>query len=220
LIIRDTGSLVQAIIVCNNPSTFVYGAYWQVNLGAGAASGSFDINGVSSVVVWQGTVSSTMGMTLYMGDTGTSGLGGPASVSTTIQRATVPAPPTPLGLDQITPTSMRYRFSGNSDGGSPILQWQIQYGPTGSGTALYVDSGGTTVLTGLTPATSYNVYARGRNAVGWGGFSSASIASTLAAGRVKVAGVWKYAQPYLKIGGVWKAALPYVKSGGVWKTTG
>ena len=35
----------------------------------------------------------------------------------------VPAAPTPIGVDQATADSLRYRFSGNDDGGTPIREW-------------------------------------------------------------------------------------------------
>lgn len=135
---------------------------------------------------------------------------------------TPPTTPEPIGLDQITPTSMRYRFSGANvnDGGSPILEWQIGYGTDINYPQFFLSSGGTSILPNLKPGTRYYVWARGRNAAGWGGFSARITAETLAGVRIKVDGVWRDAVPYVKVEGVWRLAIPYVKVNGVWKIPG
>lgn len=133
-----------------------------------------------------------------------------------IQTATVPSAPTSLGVDLNEMTSLRYRFSGNSNGGAPILEWQIQW-QEGSGALKYVSSSGTTIFTGLNPAASYNFWARGRNSVGWGPWSAKSTGKTIAGARIKSNGVWRDAIPYVKVNGIWKLAQPYVKQNGVWK---
>lgn len=130
--------------------------------------------------------------------------------------ARVPDPPTPIGVDQITQTSMRYRFSGNYDGGAPIREWQALYQQEG-GAQIPVGSDGTTVFTGLRPATNYNFWSRGRNDVGWGPWSNMVSARTLAGARVKHQGQWRDAVPYVRVNGVWRIAEPFVKKNGSWK---
>lgn len=220
LIIRDNGSLVQAIIKNTNGSTFVNGATWRVDLGGGAATGTFNINGSQEVVVWQSTVSSTVGMTLTMGATGTSGLGGPASVSATIQRATVPVAPTMLGIDQVTHQAFRVRFSGNGNGGSAITQYQIGYGLNPSTPTNFVASGGTTTINiTAPPGSTVYAWARAANAVGWSGWSGKATAVLLPGAKVRVSSVVKDAVPYVKVGGVYRPAIPYIKKNGVWTPT-
>lgn len=96
-----------------------------------------------------------------------------------------PAAPTinSASPDQITANSMRVRFSGNDNGGSTVLEWQIQYDTSSSFNASpkTVSSNGTTTLTGLQPGTTYYYRARGRNAVGWGAYSSVDSGKTLTA---------------------------------------
>lgn len=130
--------------------------------------------------------------------------------------AQIPQAPTPLGIDQITSTSMRYRFSGNGNGGSPIREWQTLW-QEGSGANRGIWSNGTTVLTGLKPGTLYTFSSRGRNDVGWGYWSGSMSARTLAGSRVLHNGVWQEAVPYVKHNGVWRRAVPFVRHEGQWK---
>lgn len=221
---NDPGNpdLVQFFVQAGNSATWANGKTWSWGASNGAGgSGIFNYSGSSGLLhlgnIYVGT---TMRVTLAIGATGTTGLGGPTSFDLDIWRPTVPTAPTPLGLDEITPTSMRYRFSGNSDGGLPMLEWQITYGTDPNAGQLYPSSNGTSTLTGLLPATEYYFWSRGRNARGWGPWSYRISAKTLAAARIRVNGSWRYATPYVKVEGVWRMALPLVKVGGAWKNTG
>lgn len=97
---------------------------------------------------------------------------------------TTPGAPTPIGLDQATITSLRYRFSGTTDGGTPVREWQAQIASNGDFTqnVQTVGSNGTTVFTGLSGGTTYYARSRGRNDVGWGAWSSTISATTLPSG--------------------------------------
>ncbi|QFG08705.1 minor tail protein [Arthrobacter phage Ingrid] len=134
-----------------------------------------------------------------------------------IQTATIPAAPTSKGLDQIDMDSMRYRFSGNSNGGSAILEWQIGWGTASNTPQAYLKSTGTSTFNGLKPYTTYYFWSRGRNSVGWGPWSARSSARTLSGARVRQNGVWKNAIPYVKVNGAWKLAQPYSKINGIWR---
>ena len=63
---------------------------------------------------------------------------------------TTPGAPNPIGLDQATITSLRYRFSGTTDGGTPVREWQAQIASNGAFTqnVQTVGSNGTTVFSG------------------------------------------------------------------------
>ena len=97
---------------------------------------------------------------------------------------TTPGAPIPIGLDQATITSLRYRFSGTTDGGTPVREWQAQIASNGDFTqnVQTVGSNGATVFTGLSGGTTYYARSRGRNDVGWGAWSSTISATTLPSG--------------------------------------
>lgn len=130
--------------------------------------------------------------------------------------ARVPDAPTPLYIDWIETSSLRYRFSGNYDGGAPMREWQVQW-QEGNGAKRLVWSNGTTFLTGLKPATTYRFWARGRNDVGWGPWSGSMSARTDAGARVLYQGVWREAVPYVKHKGFWKPAESHIRRSGAWK---
>ena len=95
---------------------------------------------------------------------------------------TPPPAPSSLGVDQATTTSLRYRFSGNGDGGSPIVRWEFQYSTSAtfaSGNSAVLTSSGTSTVTGLNPGTKYYFRARGVNAIGAGSWSAISNGTTL-----------------------------------------
>lgn len=109
---------------------------------------------------------------------------GNASASGTVVApvaGTVPPAPTPLGIDQITATSFRYRMASNGTGGVAFSRWEVQYSlspgfTTGNGPV--TTSTGTTVFTGRTPGTVYYVRSRGVNTLGAGPWSSVISAAT------------------------------------------
>lgn len=132
----------------------------------------------------------------------------------------VPPAPTPIGIDQVTGTSLRYRFSSAGTGGSPILEWQAQRASDEDFTTdvQTVASSGTTTFTGLTPGLAWSARARGRNAVGWGPWSTITTVATGDGGWVKDAGAWADSTPWVKVAGVWRQARGWVKEAGVWKS--
>lgn len=136
-----------------------------------------------------------------------------------IQTATVPQAPTPVGFSDITQNTIRYHFSGNSDGGSPIREWQALWqDATVNGPQNAYGSNGSTLLgPGLTPGHTYNFWSRGRNDIGWGPWSSMISARTIAGARIKHEGQWREAVPYVKHNGAWKLAQPYSKINGIWR---
>lgn len=130
--------------------------------------------------------------------------------------AQVPAAPTPLWIDWITSSSMRFVFSGNWDGGATIREWQVLWQES-NGPQIGMWSNGQAFLTGLKPATWYNFWARGRNDVGWGPWSQPMSARTYSGARVKHEGVWREAVPYVKHQGLWKLAETHIRHNGEWK---
>lgn len=161
----------------------------------------------------------TQSVCFHIDATGTQGLGGPTDFWQAINRATIPAAPTMLGLDQLGHTTARVRFSGNSDGGSPILEWQVGYGYDPNTVQYTISSSGTSTLSNFIVGSDIYAWARGRNAVGWGPWSARANARLLSSGRVKVAGTWREMILYVKVAGVWRSAILYEKKNGVWTPT-
>lgn len=184
--IHDDGWTVTMRIRSSDGSTYSGAIPIRVYVGGGW-SGWFNVgypSGSPWVNVWSGGIGSSQSVAFQVGNTGTWGFGGGGDLWASVGRATIPAAPTPVGLDQITATSMRYRFSGNSNGGSGILEWQVHYGTNPSSGEHSIGSSGTSVVTGLKPGTDYYFWSRGRNAVGWGPWSARTSARTLSAAYV------------------------------------
>lgn len=129
-----------------------------------------------------------------------------------------PAPTAPV-ITNVQQTSAHARISGNGDGGSAVLEWQIGYGKS-STTPELTKSGWDIDITDLDPGEVYYFWGRGRNTYGWGAWSARSSATLFAGAWVNYNGVWKRAVPYVKYNGVWKVATPYAKISGLWKQTG
>lgn len=176
-------------------------------------------------------VTTNQSIAFHINASGTSGFGGPTDFWLAISRAVPPQAPTPIGIDEVQHQTFRYRFSGNSDGGSPITEWEIGYGYDPNSVQYRAPSSGTiTVGTFVVGATVY-IWSRGRNAVDWGPWSSRLSVSLRKGCRVKHQGAWAHAIPYVKDGyvsgsnwGTWKSAEPYLKkdkvpgvSDGIWK---
>ncbi len=131
----------------------------------------------------------------------------------------VPPAPSPVYFDETKQTSIKAMFNSQGDGGTPVLEWQLNWALTADGGPDVTPSQGTSIILNLLAGRTYFFKARGRNAVGWGAWSPLRTATLIAGALVNVASVWKRAVPYVKEGGVWKMARPYVKVAGVWKET-
>jgi hypothetical protein len=90
-----------------------------------------------------------------------------------------PDAPTPIGVDQPTTTSLRYRFSGNYDGGAPIRRWEVQAAYDPSFPVGVAASDGTYYATGLNPGAEVFFRARGVNDNGAGPWSGVVSGRTL-----------------------------------------
>lgn len=172
--ITDDGSVVRFYVLCSDPATRVGEYKWngvvngvgvggQVSLGAGFGSRELGAWGVGY----------SQNVSIGQQATNTQGLGGAYnSPPVYIGRATVPQPPTGVSVDQATATSLRYIFSGNGNGGAAIQEWQIGYGTNSGSPQYFVGSSGTSTVGGLAEHTTWYFWSRGRNAVGWSGWSN------------------------------------------------
>lgn len=83
--------------------------------------------------------------------------------------ATEPLTPGPFRISTYTDVRVNGQAIRSSDGGSPILQWQLAWG-THPNTADFVGDlnlDGSGFVTGLTPGVKYYFWNRVRNAIGW-----------------------------------------------------
>lgn len=124
-------------------------------------------------------------------------------------------------LKCFTPTTMRYRFSGNSDGGSAILEWQAQIATDAAFTqnVQTVGSGGITTFGGLTPSKRYYARSRGRNAWGWGAWSSTIDAETLSGARAWDGATWRQCKVRRWNGTTWQYVRVRACDGATWRNT-
>lgn len=137
------------------------------------------------------------------------------------------APGTP-SFSNVLPQSVTVSWTGSADnGGSSIDGYLLRYWPNATGTGAYTDSyenNTSRTISGLTPGQEYYflVYAKNSSADngGYSNQSSSGIVRMLSGARIKIAGIWKLAIPYVKVGGVWKLAMPFIKVSGIWKKTG
>lgn len=144
---------------------------------------------------------------------------GPRSSITTHK---IPPAPTPVIISNITQTSFWGSFLSNGNGGTSNLEYRIYYNTQNNETGIQFVNyiGGTPrIVEGLLPATTYYVWSRARNAVGWSPYSEVRIIRTIAGAFVTVGAIQKEAIPYVRDGGVWKLARPWGRVTGVWKET-
>lgn len=173
--VTDDGSTVAFYVLCGDPQTRVGEYRWYGTVNGVAVGGQVNLPaGFGSRLLGAWNVGYTQYVNIGQQATGTQGLGGAASFNTYIFRPTVPSPPSSVTVDQITATSARYIFSGNGDGGSGIIEWQAQAATNAAFTAnvQIIGSNGSTPFTGLLPGNTYHFRSRGRNAVGWSGWSN------------------------------------------------
>lgn len=134
----------------------------------------------------------------------------------------VPGTPGTPVVSGLTPTAADLAWTAASRGHADIEKygWRIRNaantatiaeGETASGAIL------TATVDDLDAATDYLAEVRAYNDDGWGSWSSERSFSTLAGGRVRNAGEWGDAVPWIKRSGVWYQARPWVKVAGVWQ---
>lgn len=125
------------------------------------------------------------------------------------------------GFDNVQQTSLDVTWTPPSDGGTPILSYDIAYNTVNSisGATIVSDLASPRTVTGLSPGIKYWFFVRAVNLVGEGLWSDSRGVTMIAGARIKDGGVYKLAVPYVKDAGEWKLARPWVKNLGVWKET-
>ena len=160
---------------------------WGATVEGGSDTGSHNLDfrgGVTKIVLGSGVTGwkthdkdgyLTVNMSAFMNNVPTFGSASMSGSFAADRIAQVPDATTPIAVDNITETSMRYRFSGNGNGGSSIIRWEYQYSTSSSfasGNSAVIVSNGTSTATGLTGGTRYYFRSRGVNAVGNGPWST------------------------------------------------
>ena len=167
--IRDTGSDVEFWLHAGSSITYAYQMPWRSRIHGNTSpwheyrfeSGS----GWNKLGSWNITEDETV--TFYLGDTGTSGLGGPTTFSHFIDRTNKPPHPTYVTVTNITDTTAYGRFDDRGDGGGTIDRRQIGYNKQSSHPYTIFESDGSTTVTGMDPGTKYYIWARVHNEKGW-----------------------------------------------------
>lgn len=170
--IKDTGTYVEFWLKASS-YTYNYQLPWgyKVN-GVTDTNNSFRFESSGS---WQRlgrwNVTTDQTVTFYLYDSGTSGLGGPTTLSAAIQRSSAPDRPDAPRVDYIVSTEASVFTNDNSSNGISIDTRQIAYGKTYTASTTIVSSDGSTRITGLAPKTLYYAKSRAHNAKGWSPWS-------------------------------------------------
>lgn len=223
MMIRDTGTYVEFYITAQNSTTYAYQMPW-----------AYVVNGVTSAwkehryeknagwdLLGRWNVTTTQTVTFKLGNTGTSGLGGPTTFSVAINRAKAPNPPGKPVLTNVTPTSVFVTFADGANNGAAIDSRVIGYGTNPTQVQYQTVSDGSTEVGALhSPGATWYFWGRTHNAKGWSAWGPPASVATIAGARIRFNGTWRIAVPYVKVNGVWRLARPWVKNAGVWKQTG
>lgn len=141
------------------------------------------------------------------------------SARASAKTGSVPTAPSAPLLSSVTATSVDVSWTDNSDGGSSITAHQIGWGTSSTTPTSSVSANSPQVITGLTPGTTYYIFVRAQNSVGWSAWSKSTSMRTVAGAYILVGSAWKLAVPYVNVGGTWKRAEAWGRNAGVWRRT-
>lgn len=173
MMIRDTGTTVELWIKAGS-STWINGATY-----GGTWSGSFDLpSGGAWLRIRSVSVTGDLTVTFTLNATGTAGLGGPTTLTASIDRSLAPSAPSTPTITSLTSTSFIASFVDGANNGAAIDLRQIGYGTGSSNPTTIITSDGSTSITGRAPGTTYYVWARTHNAKGYSAWSGRRTVTT------------------------------------------
>ena len=229
LLLRDTGTNVEFWIHAGSSATFINspGKAWSWSSPHGSGGGTFTyptgapwIMLVSIPLTVNGTV------TFAIGATGTTGLGGPTSISQALTRIVIPSQPLTPSVTDILPTSFKFSFAASaSNGGATIDHYLMRLKKYISGVLVSTVDVTTVVLTNnlfidKDPSSTYTLEVYAHNSAGYSPVSTIVSFTTKPASYLKVGGHYKWGIPFIKVAGVYKILLPKTKVSGVYKLPG
>lgn len=136
LIIRDDGSSITLLIACSDGATNIGspGRGWSATINGTPLSGQFTwpSGGGTRVIAGPYAVSTSQTVAFAIAATGTSGLGGPTTISAAINRALPVAPGTPV-ITRVSDTQHTLAWARNSVYSSVIIQRTSSDGTTWTG---------------------------------------------------------------------------------------
>jgi hypothetical protein len=229
LLIRDTGSSVEYYILCSDPYTFTGGLSWSAT---GTGGGTVSLSaGFSSRFLGSYSVTSSQNVTLSIGASGTSGIGGPTSFTQYISRSgggSAPTKPSAPGIavaSGVTSTSVTLTWTASaSNGGAAIDQYFPRLSKLNPVASPYTDYpvGPTTftkTITGLTPGTTYYVVVYSHNSAGFSPKSAQMSFTTYSGDQVWTGTEWKSCQVLTWNGTSWAPAEVNTRKTSSWELT-
>lgn len=182
MMIRDNGSTVSFLINSHNSSTFNHDLPWGYTVNGTTNNSRQSDYGAGDgwVTLGSWTVSTDQTVTFRLFDTGTSGFGGPTTLSVAIDRASAPSTPGKPALSEITATSMRVKWTAGANNGAAIDLYQVAHNTSNTTTGATINNVDTdTVFTGLTTGKTYYWWARTHNSKGYSSWSAVASATTI-----------------------------------------
>lgn len=175
IMIRDTGTKVEFWLKAAADTYNYYGIPWRAKVnGTITARKTVFPTGGNWTLCGSFNVTTDQTVTFYMGKSGTTGLGGPTYFAHRIIRTTVPGVPF-VHLNGTTDTTMTVDADTKGDGGARIDQIQLGYGTSSSGATSFANLSlvnGYGKITGLVRGTTYYVWVRAHNTIGWSHWST------------------------------------------------
>lgn len=197
MMIRDVGDGWVEFWLKAGSATFNHDLPWAyICNGTSSSWQQFDfVSGGSWQKIAWFYVTYSQTVTFKLGNTGTSGLGGPTDFNQYIFRASAPNPPSAPSIGTVGSSTVTLSFTDGANNGAGIDARQVGYGTDPSTVQATVNTGNSATIGGLNPGTTYYFWARTHNSVGWSGWGGRSSATTVRVPDAPSAPILSNAQP-------------------------